>query len=147
MLVLRANWPIALAFDDLYAKALALLPAEGAAADDERTRLASELLKCYGAGVVELHSTPSPFVIDAGERPTGSPVTRLQLQRGLLATSLRHEHGTFNEDTRRLFLLLDGTRTRREIAAALWPGAPEDDSMRELEAALAHLGRLALLVC
>jgi methyltransferase-like protein len=146
MLVLAGRWPMAQSFDDLHAKARALLPASGAPSGDERDVLASELLRCYGAHVVELHSTPSPFAIDVGERPEGSPVTRLQLQRGLQTTNLRHEHGTFNEDTRRLFLLLDGTRTRKEIADALWQGVPEADAMRELEPALAHLARLALLV-
>jgi hypothetical protein len=48
--------------------------------------------------------------------------------------------------TRRLFLLLDGTRTRKDLVATLWPGVPEAESMRELDAALAHLARLALLV-
>ena len=37
-------------------------------------------------------------------------------------------------------------RTRREIVATLWPGAPEADAIAELDAALAHLARLALLV-
>jgi SAM-dependent methyltransferase len=146
MLVLAGHWPAALPFDDLHAKARALLPSPDPAAGDERAMLASEILHCYGARVVELHSTPSPFVTDVSERPMGSPVARLQLQRGLQTTNLRHEHGTFNEDTRTLFLLLDGTRTRREIAATLWPGAPEADAMPELDAALAHLARLALLV-
>lgn len=144
--VLAGQWPLALTFDDLYARARTLLAASGTDDEEERKRLASDLLQCYGAGVVELHSMASPFVLEAGERPLASPIARLQAQRGLLATSLRHEHGTFNEDTRRLFLLLDGTRTREELAAELWRGAPPADAMRELDAALAHLGRLALLV-
>lgn len=146
MLTLAGRWPLALPFDDLHATARAMLGTPVDSAEDERGILASEMLQCYAAGVIELHSTPSPFAIEAGERPQASPLARLQAQRGPLATSLRHDHGTFNEDTRRLFLLLDGSRTRKEIAAALWPSVPEADSMRELDAALAHLARLALLV-
>jgi hypothetical protein len=146
MLVLAAAWPLALPFDELYARSRALLPASNAPPGDERVALASEILPGYGAGVVELHSTPSPFVTDVSERPVGSPVARFQLQRGLQAASLRHEHGTFSEETCRLFLLLDGTRTRREIAATFWPGVPEATSMSDLDAALAHLARMALLV-
>ena len=82
----------------------------------------------------------------AGERPEGSALARLQAQRGSPATTLRHEHGTFHGDTLRLFLLLDGTRTRAEIAAAMWPGVPASKKMPELDAALSHLARLGLLV-
>ena len=146
MRVLARHWPIALPFDDLVSLAHALSGASGQAAANERALLASELLQCYAAGVLELHNTPSPFVIDVGERPQASAVARLHAQRGPQATSLRHDHGSFNDDTRRLFLLLDGTRTRKEIAATLWPGVPEAESMRELDAALAHLARLALIV-
>jgi SAM-dependent methyltransferase len=146
MQVLAKHWPIALPFDDLHSMAHSLLGAPGESLEVERRLLASEILQCYAAGVIELHSTPSPFTIDVGERPQASPVARLHAQRGPQATSLRHDHGSFNDDTRRLFLLLDGSRTRKEIAATLWKGVPEAKSMRELDAALAHLARLALLV-
>jgi SAM-dependent methyltransferase len=146
MLVLAERFPLALPFDELHGAARARLAPPGAPVEDERAGLASEILQCYGAGVVELHYAASPFVLDVGDRPLASAVARLQAQRGTPATGLRHEHGTFNADTLRLFMLLDGTRTRREIAADLWPGVPETESLRELESALAHLARLALMV-
>lgn len=146
VMVLGEHWPMALAFDDLYTRARALLAAPDASMEEERRQLASDILQCYGAGVVELHHTPSPFVIDVGERPEASAVARLHAQRGPVATNLRHENGAINEDTRRAFLLLDGTRTRRELAATLWPGRPEAESIRDLDAGLAQLARLALLV-
>ena len=42
--------------------------------------------------------------------------------------------------------LLDGTRTRAEIAEAMWPGVPASKTMPELGAALQHLVRLGLMV-
>jgi SAM-dependent methyltransferase len=146
MAVLADRWPVAMAFDDLCAAARARLASPAAPSEDERGRLAFEIMQCYTADVVELHRARSPFVLEVGDRPEASPVARLQAKRGAPATSLRHEHGSFNADTLRLFLLLDGTRTRREIAAALWPGRSESESLQELDAALVHLARLALMV-
>ena len=48
--VLADRWPLALTFDELCARARALLAAPGAATDDERKLLASDILRCYGAG-------------------------------------------------------------------------------------------------
>jgi len=146
LLLLGQHWPMALTFDDLYARARTLVAALGARIGDELVPLASEILRGYGAGVVELHSARSPFVSDVGERPEVSAVARLQMQRGLEATNLRHVHCTFSEDARRLLLLLDGTRSRKEIAAAFWPGVPERQALPQLDAQLGHLARLALLV-
>jgi len=145
MTVLADHWPVALPFDDLHALARARIDVPGEPETNERAQLASQVLQCYARGVIELHRTRSPFVLDAGERPEASAVARLQARRGNTVTNLQHEHGTFSDDTRRLFLLLDGTRTRGDIAAALWPGVPESESMAELQRALAHFGRLALL--
>jgi methyltransferase-like protein/2-polyprenyl-3-methyl-5-hydroxy-6-metoxy-1,4-benzoquinol methylase len=145
MAVLADHWPVAQPFDDLHALARVRIDVPGEADPGERTQLASQILKCYARGVVELHRTRSPFVLDAGVRPEASAVARFQARRGNTVTNLQHEHGTFSDDTRRLFLLLDGTRTRGEIAATLWPGVPESESLAELESALAHFGRLALL--
>lgn len=54
--------------------------------------------------------------------------------------------GTAQGDTLRLFLPLDGTRTRAEIAEAMWPGVPTNKTLAELDAALLHLARLGLMV-
>ena len=45
-----------------------------------------------------------------------------------------------------LLPLLDGTRTREQIAASRWPALPETERLAALDAALALLGRQALLV-
>ncbi|HET7097343.1 MAG TPA: class I SAM-dependent methyltransferase [Casimicrobiaceae bacterium] len=146
LLTLAECWPVSMGFNELDAAARVRAGLPGPSSLDQRGRLASEILQCFAAGVLELHYARSPFVAVAGERPEGSALARLQAQRGNPATTLRHEHGTFHGDTLRLFLMLDGTRTRFEIAALMWPGAPESNTLPELDAALNHLARLALMV-
>jgi SAM-dependent methyltransferase len=146
MVALAERWPLATTFDELHATARGKVASTNASTEEERARLASEMLQCYAAGVVELHNAPSPFVLDVGDRPEASAVARLQAARGAPATNLKHEHGSFNADTLRLFLLLDGKRTRSEIAAEVWPGVPPADSLAELDRALRMLARLALMV-
>jgi SAM-dependent methyltransferase len=145
-LTLAECWPVAMGFNELDAAARLRAGLPGPSNLDQRGRLASEILRCFAAGVVELHYAKSPFVAVAGERPEGSLLARLQAQRGNPATTLRHEHGTFDGDTLKLFLLLDGTRTRSEIAASMWPGVAEEKTLPELDAALDHLARLGLMV-
>jgi hypothetical protein len=50
------------------------------------------------------------------------------------------------EAERALLSLLDGTRTRPEIAAAHWPVLAETERLRQLDVALDTLGRQALLM-
>jgi SAM-dependent methyltransferase len=145
-LTLADHWPLALPFNSLHSRARTRLALPGVPSREESELLASDILQSYGAGVLELHRTASPFVIDVGERPEASPLARMQAQRGPYATSLRHENGSVNETSSRLLALCDGTRTRSEIVATLWPGVPEREPMRELDAALAQLARFALLV-
>ena len=146
MLTLAERWPLATPFTELEAAARERAGLSVASTDEERDGFASEILQCYVGGVLELHYAASPFVSVAGDRPVGSALARLQAQRGGPSTSLRHEHGTFHGDTLRLFLLLDGTRTRAEIAEAMWPGTPASKTLPELDAALRHLSRLGLMV-
>jgi cyclopropane fatty-acyl-phospholipid synthase-like methyltransferase/methyltransferase-like protein len=146
MVELAGRWPAATTFDDLCAAARSRVVPAGLPTEEERGRLASDLLKFYAADVVELHHPPSPFVVDVGGRPEASALARLQAARGASVTSLRHENHTIAADRIPLLLLLDGTRTRREIAGILWPGTPENQALQELDAALAHLARHALMV-
>ena len=146
LLTLAECWPVSMGFNELDAAARVRACLPDPSGLELRERLASEILQCYAAGVVELHYAKSPFVAVPGERPEGSALARLQASRGSPATTLRHEHGTFHGDTLRLFLLLDGTRTRSEIAALMWPGVPESKMLPELDTALNHLARLGLIV-
>ena len=146
LLALAEKWPLAIAFDELLSAARDRLEAPAHETEDDRRQLASDLLQSYAAGVIELHHAPSPFVIEAGERPLASAVARLHASRGTRVTSLRHEPGTMVESTRAMFMLLDGRRTRSEIASLCFPGRDAAESRRDIDTALERLGRLALLV-
>lgn len=146
MQILADAWPATLPFDRLCATAserAGLRPADTA---DARGRLASHLLHCFAAGIIELHTEAAPYVAEPGPRPQASPVAILQARRGATATSLRHESVPLSADALPLLPLLDGTRTRREIAAIAWPEDPEQTAAAKLDRALAQLARQALLV-
>jgi methyltransferase-like protein/SAM-dependent methyltransferase len=146
MMALAHRSPAAIAFDELCALAHGRLGARGAVATDQRDALASDLMQCFAAGVVELHSAPSPFVIEAGARPEASAVVRLQASRGAQVTNLRHELVNINEDARRLLRMLDGSRTQEEIAAMLWPGESAEAALAKLRPPLTQIARQAFLV-
>jgi cyclopropane fatty-acyl-phospholipid synthase-like methyltransferase len=146
MLILAENSPLAVPFDELLAMARARLDAHGEDDSNDRGLLATDMLRCFAAGAVEVHWSPSRFVIEVSERPEASAVARLQAKRGSVATNLRHESGNLDEDARRVLPLLDGSRTLREIAAIAWPGQPPGEAADKLKQQLSGLARLALLV-
>jgi SAM-dependent methyltransferase len=93
------------------------------------------------AGAIQLHAYAPRLVTAPGERPVASAVARAQLERGDTVTNLRHDAVNLDDAlARRLVPLLDGSRDRAALAAAL--GDPAD----AIEARLAHLAKLALLV-
>jgi methyltransferase-like protein/2-polyprenyl-3-methyl-5-hydroxy-6-metoxy-1,4-benzoquinol methylase len=146
MMALVQNVPAAIGFDELCALAQARLGAHHAASSDDRNALASDMLQCFAAGVVELHSLPSPFVIEHGTRPEASAVAALQAGRGAQVTNLRHESIALDDDARRLLPMLTGSRDEQELATLAWPGDPEQSALEKLRQALARLARQALLI-
>jgi SAM-dependent methyltransferase len=144
MMVLIDHSPLAIGFDALHAMVAARLgmatpPAAG------RAELASDLLQSFAAGVVEIHATASPFVVDPGDTPRGSAVARLQATRGTQVTNLCHEWIALDEPARRLLGLLDGRTSRSALAALAWPGTDVAAARTLLDDALSGLARQALL--
>jgi methyltransferase-like protein len=104
-------------------------------ADDNRT-LAEFLVRCYAIGFVELHAHAPVFVTRISERPTTSPLARLQLQRGNLVSTLRHNSIRIDDSFgRQLVRLCDGTRDHAALAAGL------TEALRSGEATLEHEGK------
>jgi SAM-dependent methyltransferase len=145
MMVLIQRTPRALGFDELCGLGQARLGTQQAATVVDRNELASDLLQSFAAGVVELHSIPSPFVTEPGARPQASAVARLQAVRGAQITNLRHEWITVDAESRRLLAELTAERSAPEIAARMWPELPADVAQEKLRQALAGLARQALL--
>jgi SAM-dependent methyltransferase len=98
------------------------------------------LRRAYAANLVHLHSWQPELATEPSERPVASAVARLQAERGTRVTTLRHTSVEVADELgRRLIGLLDGTRDRAALAAAL--GRPAG----ELERSLEGLARLGLL--
>ena len=79
------------------------------------------LLQLFTAGHLDLAVGPPPFATEPSERPRASPLARLQLDDGeTMLTSLDHAMVLFEDEPSRRFLaLLDGTRTRDDLTAAM----------------------------
>jgi SAM-dependent methyltransferase len=134
MTALVDAWPGALDYASLLGHAVAGA-GEGVAWPLVDARLREVLLEAYLAGIVRLAGCPAPLVAQAGERPLASPLARAQIAAGsTIVTSLGHEtvslDGPFDA---RLLALLDGTRDRTALAAAL-PDleVPIDDALAVL---------------
>jgi methyltransferase-like protein len=108
---LGATWPRGVRFDPLCDVTAA--PAE------DRHDLAAALLRCYLGGLVELHTRQPPCALEPGERPTASPLARLQAARQPRVTNLLHRAVELPEIERLLLRHLDGTRDRAALVYAL----------------------------
>jgi hypothetical protein len=144
--ILAAQWPLAIPFDRLHQEAAAAVGGSAYDTPAERDLLAAEILRLHLGGAAELHRAAPPFVLASGPRPEVSAIARRDAPRGSESANLRHEPIVLRESERKLLPLLDGTRTRAEIAASHWPALPEPERLAALDEMLASLGRQALLV-
>jgi SAM-dependent methyltransferase len=143
--VLARHWPMSMTFDELHALSRTLLAGPDTSMEDERGQLASDLMRCYGAGVAELGGVPSPFVTHVSERPVVSALARLQAGRGTRVANRRHELVTLDEDLCRLCQLLDGSRTRSDLSESVWRSPSSSGPSESTDSALERLALLALL--
>lgn len=171
LLELGEFWPRSVSFDELVHKARALVGGgnqrqEAEPLAEEEFSLCRLLLTLYGSDLVEFGTCLPSFVTVASERPTVSPLVRLQAQRGSSLTTLRHTVVEVKDDlARTLLMLLDGRRDRaallRDLSEAVesrdgaikgdrsqggFPPRPCKITPEDLEQKLSELARLALLV-
>jgi hypothetical protein len=111
--ILCDAWPDRLKFVEILERAQQRLPQP----DATGTEMLSELLmKMYGAGLVEIDTSPWPYPATVPERPCVSQLARFQAKEGSRVTSLRHQSIDLDDDqARRLLPLLDGTRDRSAL--------------------------------
>ncbi len=113
--VLFEQWPRAIAFDDLLAQAQQSC---GATQAEDADSLAAILLRCYSAGIIESHVTPSPFTVAVGEKPMAPALARLEASNGRQVTNLRCELvNVENVMALRLLPHLDGQNTVADLLA------------------------------
>lgn len=99
-------WPGSLSFETLTTKLRnCLVPMEVNAKE-----LAEVMLRCYVGQFVELHRLVPQFATEPSERPTGSPLARLQAGAGGRVTNLRHMTVNLYDLDRMVLSLLDGRR-------------------------------------
>ena len=99
------------------------------------------LIEAYLARIVHLDSCPAPVVAAPGERPVASALARAQIAAGStnVTTLLNSTARLEGELDGPLLALLDGTRDRAALAAALPTlEMPIDDALQ----ALASVGLL-----
>jgi cyclopropane fatty-acyl-phospholipid synthase-like methyltransferase len=159
LFALSKVWPQALEVRTLFSRAESLAGL-GAPSDVERAErrvvLAKLLLRLAAFRVLYLGSLPPRFATSAGERPTASALAREQARRGSVVTSLRHLVVRLEDErSRRLVLLLDGTRTRADLLRDLctefadptvFPETVPELTPSHLDALLARLAAHGLLV-
>lgn len=155
---LGAAWPAFVPFRELVTQARGDL---GRVDEDEEIgdaqELAISLLQAAVAGALELRAHQPHLVLKPGEKPKASALARLQVELGDEVCNL--VHGTVrveNQLGRTLLALLDGTRDRPTLRAAMaqamrdagedLDAAPERLSERAIEEGLVKLARLGLLV-
>ncbi len=110
---LGSAWPRALGFDELeplVAQNGFVLDAGGAAF----------LIRLVIAKMIELHAWKAPVAHRVAERPKASAICRQEARAQRNATSLLHEVVSLEDPkVRALLILLDGTRDREELLAAM----------------------------
>jgi hypothetical protein len=112
--------------------------------------LGAILLGCYASNVIELRSTPVAFTLVPGERPVASPLVRLQARCDEPLSSLRHTLVSLEPPLARALLrLMDGTRTRAELAEALRRETSIDSApnvgLEDVERMVTEFAAMALL--
>jgi methyltransferase-like protein len=145
---LRDDWPRSVAFGELAAHARGRAPdASGREETDAARLLGGTMLQAYAANLVQLHVHQPRFASAPGERPRASALARLQARTGDAVTTLLHTTIRIDDGAgRRLLTLLDGTRDRAALVAAMSPEASSSrDLTSRLDAKVADLARLALL--
>ncbi len=105
------------------------------------------IAELYVAGLVDLRSAPVAVAAVAGERPEAFKAARWLNREHEVIPSLYHEALRYADPLgRKLLALLDGTRTRAELAAALAGPFAGPSGRAQLDDVLGTLASKALLV-
>src|SRR3954452_9188748 len=129
--VLDRSRPRAVAFEELRGELRA-----------DPLELGAQLIDGFRRKRLIPHAGPLRAAIEPGERPRASPLARWQAKRGADLTSLAYTTVRMEEAAARLpITLLDGTRARPAILAALGEQAGVELSLEDLDRNLVELAR------
>lgn len=139
---LEQAWPRAVGYREVER----LLAAAGAPLDATAATL---LMRLAVAKFIELRTWNAPTALEIAERPRASACSRNELLTRTQATTLLHTTVRIDEAvSRRFLMLLDGTRDRAELAAALrseFPNEPAEDIERRIGPSLEFFHRAGFL--
>ena len=114
-LIIWERWPQRLTFEELSRAVndrLADWP-------DAAVELPEVLLKMAVGGLVGIKASPARFMATVSDRPTASPVARMQASQQPIITNLQHQSVMLQELDLSVLKLLDGSRSREEIVRDL----------------------------
>lgn len=144
LMVLSEQCQRSLAWEDLLAKATALLPTGLMPTAQDVDVLRAEMMHCFVMGLVNFHTLPSAFVVTPGDQPLASKLARHQALTLPSVTNLRHEQVALDDHARKILGWLDGTNSMAALESrfnAHYPNLPDN----AFTALLANLGRAGLL--
>lgn len=144
--VLNVAAPRALPLEALV-DAIQALPERDRGSAPEQADPLAIVLASLRAGVIEPHVIAARLAFPPGDLPTASAVVRAQLAEGELVASLLHRAVKIDDEiAKRLLPLMDGSRNRLDLLAAMGGLAgPEESGAADLDRHLIRLARLGLL--
>ena len=83
-------------------------------------------------GTIELRAGEGRYAEEAGLRPVASPLARMQAAEGALVATLRHARVELPAFEREVLGMLDGTRDRAALVAALGDAGRCEDALEWL---------------
>jgi methyltransferase-like protein len=155
---LARSWPESVQFGELARRAAELAGLASAGIRPEQSRqLATRLLNCYTAGLVEFSLGPPQFVATVSERPLASPYARLRARAGTKVVNMRLEATVLSEPGRLVLQHLDGRHDRAALVQLVqeWmnnrskeksPGDTPSEASRYVDELLVSFARGTLLV-
>jgi methyltransferase-like protein len=144
-------WPSALAFSELAAAALAVVPENQRDPEKNAVAMAHVMETCYSLGIVELWTHPTDYIARVpGEFPRATRLARWQAATLPMVTSLRHTRVIAEPALRQLLPLLDGTRNidalAAEVARRNKPTPDRETLKKMIGVALEKLATASLLI-
>ena len=137
LVVIGSAWPQRLSLNEVREQVAARLelPLDSVPAE----LFAEGLMSAFRLRILDLHAYKPRLTRCPGERPRTNPLIRLQAGRGDVVTSLIHDAVKVEGQGERLLSLLDGRRTRADLATEL------NASLADIDEGLEKLARRGLI--
>ena len=140
LMALTRAWPATLTFDELLDDARRVAPLLSRAEAEDMLR--EVIMRMQVPGILEISTLPYRYATSVSEKPSVSRLALAQARHSERVTSLRHRPVDLDDEkVRNVLPLVDGTRTKAELAVTLG----DDVSAKAADIALNRLLELCLL--